>query len=100
VTRIVSMLKEASARRQIMATTHSVEMVKHAGLEDILSSPATGTGSPLSPAPRTRKRYGYSLRTNSGSRISTSRTCWSFRMEKRLFIFVEAVTTSGSSGAW
>ncbi len=36
VTRIVSMLKEASARRQIMATTHSVEMVKHAGLEDIL----------------------------------------------------------------
>ncbi|MEN6609469.1 MAG: AAA family ATPase [Methanoregulaceae archaeon] len=36
VTRVVSMMKEASERKQVMMTTHSVEAVKHTGLESIL----------------------------------------------------------------
>lgn len=36
VTRVVSMMKEASEKKQVMMTTHSVEAVKHTGLESIL----------------------------------------------------------------
>jgi len=35
-TRVVSMMQEASAQKQILVTTHSVEVVKHACLEDIM----------------------------------------------------------------
>jgi ABC-type branched-subunit amino acid transport system ATPase component len=36
VARIMGMMKEASAKKQIMVTTHSAEVVKHASLDDIL----------------------------------------------------------------
>jgi predicted ATPase len=36
VTRVVSLMQESSERKQIMVTTHSVEVVKHSCLEDIL----------------------------------------------------------------
>jgi predicted ATPase len=36
VARFVSMMKEASKKKQVMVTTHSSEVVKHAGLDDIL----------------------------------------------------------------
>jgi predicted ATPase len=36
ISRVISMMKEASAYKQLMITTHSTEVVKHAGLEDIL----------------------------------------------------------------
>ena len=36
VARILGMMKEASAKKQIMVTTHSAEVVKHASLDDIL----------------------------------------------------------------
>lgn len=36
LSRVLEMFKEASASKQIFATTHNPEMVKHAGLENIL----------------------------------------------------------------
>jgi predicted ATPase len=36
VARVIAMMKEASAKKQIMVTTHSTEVVKHARLEDVL----------------------------------------------------------------
>jgi predicted ATPase len=36
VARVIGMMKEASAKKQIMVTTHSSEVVKHTRLEDIL----------------------------------------------------------------
>ena len=36
VARVIAMMKEASAKKQIMVTTHSTEVVKHASLNDIL----------------------------------------------------------------
>jgi len=36
VSRVIAMMKEASAKKQIMVTTHSTEVVKHASLHDIL----------------------------------------------------------------
>lgn len=36
VARVMAMMKEASQNKQIMVTTHSTEVVKHATLEDIL----------------------------------------------------------------
>jgi predicted ATPase len=36
ISRVISMMKEASAHKQLMVTTHSTEVVKHTALEDIL----------------------------------------------------------------
>lgn len=36
VGRVIAMMKEASEKKQIMVTTHSTEVVKHAGLSDII----------------------------------------------------------------
>ena len=36
VARIISMMKESSKRKQILVTTHSTEVVKHASIEDLL----------------------------------------------------------------
>jgi predicted ATPase len=36
VTRLMKMMKEASLKKQVMITTHSTEVVKHAALDDIL----------------------------------------------------------------
>ena len=36
VSRLMAMIKEVSARKQLMVTTHSAEVVKHADLRDIL----------------------------------------------------------------
>ncbi len=36
ISRVVNMMKEASQKKQIIATTHNPEMVKHAGLKNIL----------------------------------------------------------------
>ncbi len=36
IARIIQMMKDASERKQIIVTTHSAEIVKHAGLENIL----------------------------------------------------------------
>ncbi len=36
VGRVISMMKESSAAKQIMITTHSTEVVKHAAIEDLL----------------------------------------------------------------
>lgn len=36
VSRVIAMMKEASAQKQIMVTTHSTEVVKYASLNDIL----------------------------------------------------------------
>ena len=36
VTRLMKMMKEASEKKQVMITTHSTEVVKHAALDDIL----------------------------------------------------------------
>jgi len=36
VARIISMMKESSKRKQIIVTTHSTEVVKHASIEDLL----------------------------------------------------------------
>ena len=36
VGRLITMMKEASEKKQVMITTHSTEVVKHAGLSDIL----------------------------------------------------------------
>ena len=36
VSRLISMMKEASQQKQLMITTHSSEVVKHASLDDIL----------------------------------------------------------------
>lgn len=36
VARVIAMMKEASEKKQIMVTTHSAEVVKHAGLDDII----------------------------------------------------------------
>ena len=36
VARIISMMKESSKRKQIIVTTHSSEVVKHASIEDLL----------------------------------------------------------------
>jgi len=36
ITRLMKMMKEASEKKQIMITTHSTEVVKHAALDDIL----------------------------------------------------------------
>jgi len=36
ITRLVRMMKEASEKKQVMITTHSTELVKHAALDDLL----------------------------------------------------------------
>ena len=36
ISRVVNMMKEASQKKQIIVTTHNPEMVKHAGLKNIL----------------------------------------------------------------
>ncbi len=36
ISKIVSMMKDASQKKQIIVTTHNPEAVKHASLEDIL----------------------------------------------------------------
>jgi len=36
IARIMAMMKEASAHKQVMVTTHSTEVVKHASLDDLL----------------------------------------------------------------
>ena len=36
VSRVISMMKESSKKKQLMVTTHSSEVVRHASLEDIL----------------------------------------------------------------
>ena len=36
VSRVIAMMKDASAKKQIMVTTHSTEVVKHTRLDDIL----------------------------------------------------------------
>jgi len=36
ITRLMKMMKEASEKKQVMITTHSTEVVKHAALDDIL----------------------------------------------------------------
>jgi len=36
ISRVMGMIKEASAKKQIMVTTHSAEVVKHTSLDDIL----------------------------------------------------------------
>jgi predicted ATPase len=36
VSRVIAMMKEASAKKQVMVTTHSAEVVKHTGLDAIL----------------------------------------------------------------
>jgi predicted ATPase len=36
ISRVMAMIKEASAKKQIMVTTHSAEVVKHTSLDDIL----------------------------------------------------------------
>jgi len=36
ISRVVEMMKEASEKKQIIATTHNPEMVKHVGLENLL----------------------------------------------------------------
>ncbi|MGB9176021.1 MAG: AAA family ATPase, partial [Methanoregula sp.] len=36
IARLIRMMKEASEKKQVMITTHSTEVVKHAGLDDLL----------------------------------------------------------------
>jgi predicted ATPase len=36
ISRLMRMIKEASEKKQVMVTTHSTEVVKHAGIDDIL----------------------------------------------------------------
>ena len=76
VTRLMKMMKEASDKKQVMITTHSTEVVKHAALDDILLISRDSEGFSVVSRPVTGKRSGRFLQTRSGSKNSISRTCW------------------------
>ncbi len=66
ISRVLSMFKEASREKQILATTHSPEVVKHAGLDSILLVSRGGNGASCITRPADSEHVRIFLRNNLG----------------------------------
>lgn len=66
ISRVVSMLREASRRKQIIITTHNAEVVKHAGLDSILLMSRDGDGFSTICRPRDRAEVATFLTNDIG----------------------------------
>ena len=89
--RIVAMMKEASAKKQVMVSTHSAEVVKHAHLADILLISRDSEGFSIISRPADKEEVRTFLENEIGIEEplypESPRTLK--RMKKRLFILVE-----------
>lgn len=66
IARVVDMLKEASEKKQIIVTTHNPEVVKHAGLENILLVSRDKEGFSIITRPRDSEEVAVFLRNEIG----------------------------------
>jgi len=66
ISRVVEMMKEASKKKQIIVTTHSPEMVKHAGLDNLLLISRDKDGFSHVSRPKERKEIQVFLENELG----------------------------------
>ena len=66
ISRVMSMFKEASMGKQILATTHNPEVVKHAGLDSILLVSRGGDGASHITKPADSEHVRIFLKNNLG----------------------------------
>jgi len=66
ISRVVEMMKEASKKKQIIVTTHSPEVVKHAGLDNLLLISRDNNGFSHISRPKERKEIKVFLENELG----------------------------------
>ena len=88
LSRVMTMFKEASEFKQILATTHNSEIVKYAGLENILFV--------------CRDRNGFSRITKPATSMSeySSKTIWALKISLPTIYWVYDIGLSNALRSW